>query len=111
MTVESKQEAIFEFCIDDQPEPHAGPFDGVIHLFGHTYNEKVLFWYGVAQVNCSYVDTEKVMVAGKPTDFRIVVQLRDGRRGMAREIHAHFEGVKAGYTEIAMIGWTPLAVL
>jgi hypothetical protein len=76
---QSQVDATFQFGF--YGEPMTRPVHtGVFQLFEHRYNDKLVFWYGVADIACDRKDVSKMMNEG-----RLVVSVRivDGREGWA----------------------------
>lgn len=108
---ESKGEAWFQFSFDDKPESESKEFAGLLHLFEHRYKENVCFWYGMAQVELTFDQYLEIRQLGSPKTFCIGVRLQDGRLGAARHLYAKLEDDgQSSHIEIALIGWTALAI-
>lgn len=107
----SRVDCTFQFMVDDRPETQTEGFDGILDLFEHQYDEKTHFWYGVAEISCTYEEFDSVMRKGRPTEFGINIRLPDGRVGSGRHLTSYFRSDRQSeYTRVALIGWTALTV-
>ncbi len=108
---ESKLDCKFEFWVDSKPQTLTKQFDGVLHLYEHQYDDDTYFWYGVADICCTYNDFNALKQVGMPTEFAINVRLSDGRVGASRDINSRFESnLESQSTKVALIGFTSLAL-
>ena len=71
-------------------------YPAIIHLFEHQYDPETAFWYGVAEVACTYHDIDRdsrtagVLDPGEgllhnPQEFPLRIELSDGRWGRAAD--------------------------
>ena len=79
-TSESKVACQVWVFLNNHMADKVGPFDGLFHLFEHTYNERHTFWYGVIDaVNLDYFDHFVDPVPGARIGPFGVVEQRDRR--------------------------------
>ena len=98
------------FMRDGDPSSKSQTFGGLLHLFEHRYDEKIAFWYGVADVAIDAA-TYFRMFSGNPANLRVVFELEDGRKGSARwlgEASASEEPPATIY-RFGVVGITPLS--
>lgn len=108
---ESKCESEFQFSIDDEPDAISPRYKGLLHLFECRYDPETQFWFGVAEVNCSYADVTEIQGRGRLTDFSVTVFLSDGRVGAGRLLNRHYvEDQMSRHAKMALIGWTALSL-
>jgi hypothetical protein len=103
------------------PQKEIGPYNAAVHLFEHDYNDRIRFWYGVADVAVTVSEFhEAANRAGlsaepgsmhQPANFNMRIDLPDGRTGLARHFTSDWEeGMDTEhYTEIAFVCVSNLA--
>jgi len=99
----SKVDCKFWFVVKGKP---SDMYLGQIHLFEHQYDPKTQFWYGVADVSCSFDDIGEIFGNGGEDDFGLSITLEDGRKGMAKAIGSG--QMQGSYFHVAVFGWTKL---
>ena len=92
-----------------------GHYAAVVHLFEHEYDSRIFFWYGVAEVACTFLDIDRdARKAGVPDPpfgalhnpqcFELRVELQDGRWGIARHMSSTYESSPSDqHTRIAFV--------
>jgi hypothetical protein len=83
------------------------PFKGILHLFEHEYNRQISFWYGVAQLECTFEDF--IRPGYEAVGKAVIVFLGDRRQGTAEcftTIGHVFEGTT--YAWLALSGVSQL---
>ena len=77
--------------------PDGSKCSGLAHLFIHQYSDRIVFWYGVAELGDGW---EKI-----PADKLSAIRFADGSTGGAMMTSGR---IRSGYSEVGFVGTTKL---